>query len=204
MSASSQSVSYWIANLKDGNLDAVQHLWNRYSARLVQVAEQRLRNSPKRLADEEDVAASVFMSLCRGAAAGRFENVKDRDDLWWLLLGITRQKTVSHIRRETAQKRGAAQMRAESDVVGQSEQGREFSLDQLMGDEPTPEFLLTLDEQFDHLMGLLRDETLREIALLRIEGYTMPEIAHRMNTALRTIERKARLIRERWQQELQS
>jgi RNA polymerase sigma factor (sigma-70 family) len=201
MSGSSQSVSYWIAHLKNGNLDAVQQLWNRYAERLVNVAQQRLRHAPKHLADEEDVAASVFQSLCRGAVAGRFQDVKDRDDLWWLLLSITKQKAVNHIRRETAQKRGSRQTHAESDLDGEREIGG-FSLDQLMGDEPTPDFLAMLDEQFERLMNLLRDDTLRSIALLRIEGYTMQEVADLMGTALRTVERKAQLIRTRWQQEL--
>jgi RNA polymerase sigma factor (sigma-70 family) len=201
MSGSSESVSYWIAHLKDGNLDAVQQLWNRYAKRLVNVAQLQLRHAPKRIADEEDLAASVFQSLCRGAATGRFQNIKDRDELWWLLLSITHQKAVNHIRRENAQKRGSRQTQIETDLAGGREIGG-FSLDQLMGDEPTPEFLAMLDEQFERLMNLLRDETLRTIALMRIEGYTMQEVADSLGTALRTIERKAHLIRTRWQQEL--
>lgn len=202
MATSSQSVSYWIAHLKDGHLDAAQQLWNRYAERLVQVAQHRLKYAPKRLADEEDVAASVFQSLCRGAVAGRFQNIKDRDDLWWLLLSITRQKAVNHIRRETAQKRGSKQTQGESEIDGLVSSNGGFDLDNLVGDDPTPEFLAMLDEQFDRLMTLLRDDNLRTIALMRIEGYTMQEVADSMGTALRTVERKAQLIRSRWQQEL--
>src|SRR5262245_41905555 len=109
-----QSVSQWIAHLKEGNADAAQRLWERYAMRLVELARRRLKDAPKRVADEEDVAASVFHSLCRGAAAGRFENVKNRDDLWWLLLAITKQKSVDLVRRETAQKRGSGYVQSES------------------------------------------------------------------------------------------
>jgi RNA polymerase sigma factor (sigma-70 family) len=203
MSTSSQSISYWIAHLKDGKLQAVQQLWDRYSERLVQVAQQQLRHAPKRLGDEEDIAASVFHSLCRGAAAGRFQNVTDRDELWWLLLRITKQKTVDHIRRETAQKRGGLQTIAESDFDATHRTGTEFSLDQLMSDDPTPDYLIMLGEQFDRLLSYLRDDTLRSIALMRIEGYTMQEVAEQTGTALRTVERKVQLIRSCWQQELQ-
>jgi RNA polymerase sigma factor (sigma-70 family) len=201
--SSSQSISYWIAHLKDGKLQAVQQLWDRYSERLVQVAQQQLRHVPKRLGDEEDIAASVFHSLCRGAAAGRFQSVTDRDELWWLLLRITKQKTVDHIRRETAQKRGGLQTFAESDLDGPDTSDAEFSLDQLMGDDPTPDYLIMLSEQFERLLSYLRDDTLRSIALMRIEGYTMREVAEQTGTALRTVERKAQLIRSRWEQELQ-
>lgn len=201
MSTSSQSISYWIAHLKDGDQDAVQQIWNRYAERLVRVAQQHLRDVPKRFADEEDVASSVFQSLCRGAAAGRFENVKDRDDLWWLLLSITKQKAVNFKRRATALVRGGGQTQTEADLVG-GDNDFQFSLDQLICDEPTPDFLAMLNERFEHLMSLLRDDTLRRIASMRIEGYTMQEVADSMGTALRTIERKVQLIRKRWQQEL--
>lgn len=202
MSFSRQSVSYWIASLKEGDENAVQQLWNRYSTRLIELAQQRLRYSPKRMADEEDVALSVFHSLCQGATKGRFQNVTDRDDLWWLLLGITRDKTIDHNRREFAHKRGEGKIFTESELGSNGEADSRFLLDQLIGDEPTPDFVLALDEQFNHLLRILRDDDLRKIALLRIEGYTMQEIADQMGTALRTIERKTRLIRSRWRLEV--
>ena len=39
--------------------------------------------------DEEDVALSVFASLCRGAQCGNFKKLTDREDLWALLLVMT-------------------------------------------------------------------------------------------------------------------
>src|SRR5687767_10023593 len=131
--SSAHSVSQWIADLKQRDSDAAQRLWERYVMRLVRLARRRLKDSPKRVADEEDVAASVFYSLCRGAAAGRFQNVENRDELWWLLLAITKQKVASHVRRETAQKRGANLMHSESRL---KPDGAAFELDRLMGEEP--------------------------------------------------------------------
>ncbi len=139
--------------------------------RLVELARRRLKDAPKRVADEEDIAASVFHSLCRGAAAGRFQNVQNRDDLWWLLLAITKQKVVDHVRRETAQKRGAGRTQSESGLNGNPDDSHGFGLDRLVGDEPTPEFILMLEEQHERLLGLLRDDRLRQIAVFRIEGF---------------------------------
>src|SRR4051794_28659879 len=92
------SVSQWIAHLKEGKAEAARQLWERYALRLVEVARKRLGDAPKRLADEEDVAASVFHSVCRGAAAGRFQDINNRDELWWVLLAITKKKVVDHLR----------------------------------------------------------------------------------------------------------
>src|ERR1700754_3450109 len=149
--STAQSVSQWIAHLKEGNADAAQRLWERYAMRLVELSRRRLKDSPKRVADEEDIAASVFHSLCRGAAAGRFENVKNRDDLWWLLLAITKQKVVDHVRREGAQKRGGGRTQSEIGLNGQPDDSHGFTLDDLMSAEPSPEFIVELQEQNDRL-----------------------------------------------------
>jgi DNA-directed RNA polymerase specialized sigma24 family protein len=74
-------------------------------------------------------------------------------------------------------------------------------LDLLLGTAPTPETVLILEEENRRLMGLLRDDQLRRIALSRIEGYTIVEIADELTLSTRSIERKLRLIRNAWTKE---
>jgi RNA polymerase sigma factor (sigma-70 family) len=202
--SSAHSVSQWIADLKQKDSDAAQQLWERYVMRLVRLAKRRLRDSPKRVADEEDVAASVFYSLCRGAAAGRFQNVENRDDLWWLMLAITRHKVASHVRREMARKRGASLIESESGSLGDPRDRAAVGLDRLIGDAPTAEFVLMLEEEHERLLAMLRDDQLRQIALFRIEGYTVAEIAETLGLSTRSIERKLQLIRGVWSKELET
>lgn len=188
--------------LKTGEAAAVQSLWERYSKELILLANQRLGTAPRRLADEEDVALSVFGSICRGAAAGRFEQIKSRGELWWLLLTITKQKAVDHIRRETAEKRGGR--REQQDLcnrVGKPGVGG-FSVEDLICPGPTPDFVVALDEQYARLLSLLRDDRLQNIAVMRVEGYTDEEIAQRMSIGVRAVERKLQLIRAKWTREL--
>ncbi len=82
------------------------------------MAARHLGSAPRRIADEEDVAVSVFETLCKGAAAGRFEKLQDRDDLWKLLTAIAGMKSVDQIRRQTAKKRGGEDVRGESIIAG--------------------------------------------------------------------------------------
>ena len=195
------SVSQWIVSLRAGEVEAVENLWNRYKQRLVELASRRLADSPKRVADEEDVAQSVFLSLCRGAAAGRFEDVRNRDDLWWLVLAITKQKVVDLVRRETAKKRGGGRVLSEASDT-RTGGGQLLALDQLIGDMPTPELIVMLAEQNQRLLELLDDDRLRKIAVSRIEGYTVGEIAAELAVSTRSIERKLQLIRITWTEEL--
>ncbi len=198
----SNSVSEWLVGLQAGDDSAVSQLWKRYAGELVNLARQNLGNEPKVIADEEDVAQSVFRSICRGAAAGRFADLKSRDELWWLLLAITKQKAVNHIRRERAKKRGAGRVQAESQMSAAAEGSGMFRLDDLAGQQPTPEFIVALDEQCNRLLNLLPDEQLRQIAIFRVEGYTVAEIAGKLKISTRAVERKLQLIRTEWSDEL--
>ena len=100
------SVTRWINDLKGGELDAAQPLWERYFADLVRLARARLRASPRTAADEEDVALSAFDSFCAGVARGRFPRLDDRNDLWRVLVTITARKATDQVLRERRQKRG--------------------------------------------------------------------------------------------------
>jgi RNA polymerase sigma factor (sigma-70 family) len=200
--SSVHSVSQWITDLKQRDSDAAQRLWERYVLRLERLARQRLGDFPKRVADEEDVVISVFHSLCRGAAAGRFRRMENRDELWWLLLAITKQKVASHVRRELAHKRGENLIHRESELFGKHI--TPFNLDRLMSEQPSPEFVLTLEEQHERLLAMLRDDRLRQIALYRVEGFTVPEIAEKLGTSTRSVERKLQLIRSIWSKELET
>ena len=88
-----RSVTQWISDLKAGDDgEAARRLWDRYFTQLARLAHARLRARNRGAADGEDVALSAFESFFRGAAAGRFPRLEDRDDLWKLLTTIAAQK----------------------------------------------------------------------------------------------------------------
>jgi hypothetical protein len=105
----SGSVTQWLGALRGGDLQAAQPLWERYFARLVRLAQARLRARPwpRAVEDEEDAALSAFDSFCRAATQGRFPRLDDRDDLWRLLVALTERKLTDQVRRARRQKRGA-------------------------------------------------------------------------------------------------
>ena len=190
------SVTAWIGDLKAGRNLASEKIWQRYFGQLVRVAARRLGSAPRRVADEEDVAVSVFESLCRGAAAGRFQQLHDRDDLWKLLTAIAGMKAVDQIRRQTAQKRGGTTVRGESIVEGAGSD--ELGFDQIALGEPTPEFLAVMEEQQQEMFAVLPDQSLRDVARLRFEGFSNEEMSKELGISLRSVERKLKVIRQIW------
>ena len=98
-------VTVWIAQLQGGDPAAARPLWDRYFHRLVGLARKRLKDAPRRAADEEDVALSAFDSFCRNAEAGRFPDLADRDGLWRVLATFTLRKAAHYLRDAARLKR---------------------------------------------------------------------------------------------------
>src|SRR5262245_7834036 len=112
--ASTDSVTTWIVQLKAGQPDAAEPLWERYFRRLVELARTRLQGMPRAAADEEDAAAAAFESFWKGVEAGRFPRLSDRDDLWQILVMLTARKVIDLVREECRQKRGGGKVRQAS------------------------------------------------------------------------------------------
>jgi DNA-directed RNA polymerase specialized sigma24 family protein len=144
---------------------------------------------------------SAFDRFCTGVAHGRFPRLDDRDDLWRILVTLTRRKAIDQVQRQRRQKRGGGRVVTEADLeaVGDDE---EAGLARLVGDEPTPEFAAQVAEECRRLLGMLDDEPLRALAVARMEGYTTRELADRLDVAPRTIERKLQQIRRVWAREV--
>lgn len=154
------------------------------------------------MADEEDIALSVFDTLVRGAANGKFPLLHDRYDLWHLLVALTRQKVVDLRRFETRQKRGQGLVKNVASLGYNFERARMMTLDDLVGDAPTPEYISILSDEFRRAMQILNDDVLIKIAKDKLEGYTTSEIAKRLDISQRTVQRKLILIQNRWIQQL--
>lgn len=198
MSEEAEGVTRWLGQLAEGDPLAVQRIWEQYYGRLVRLARKKLGDSSRRVADEEDVALSAFHSFCRGAAAGRFPRLDDRHDLWKLLVTITARKASAQMRRQHRQKRGGGAVRGESVFARGDSSDRTSGLGQVMGEEPTPAVAAMVAEQCEHLLECLDSESLRQVALYKLEGYSNEEIARELDCAPRTVERKLARIRDLW------
>jgi DNA-directed RNA polymerase specialized sigma24 family protein len=159
----------------------------RYSDNAIVAGAQTERTQRGR--DEEDVALSAFDSFFRAAEAGRFPRLDDRDDLWQVLVMITLRKAADQARREGRQKRGGGQ------VALASEMDEDGAFAAVIAREPDPAFAAEMADGCRWLLEVLGDDTLRKIAVAKMEGDSNEQIAERLNVSLATVERKLRGIR---------
>ena len=186
------SVSGWIGQLKGGDAVAAQRLWERYFRRLVGLVRARIGSTIVPGTDAEDVALSTFATFCRGMQGGQFPQLRDRNDLWRLLVVLTARK-LWHCRRDArSDKRGGGLTHGPA---------TDQNLDEIAGREPTPEFAAEVAEELNRRLAGLNTAELRTIAMRKLEGYTTEEIAAQLGCARSTVERRLRLIRLHWTEE---
>ena len=186
------SVTHWIERVKDGTEGAAQQeLWDRYFSRLVALARQQMNDLPPHIRDDENLALSALNTFFVRVQRGCFPQLHDRSDLWALLAKITVRKSIDQRRYIQAQKRGLDRMQGDS-VFHQNPMGIVE-----IRDEPTPDMLAAVNEKCQQLMSALPDD-LRQVAQMKLEGYTHREIAEKLGRVERTVERKLEVIRRTW------
>ena len=99
--------------------------------------------------------------------------------------------------------RGSGRVLGESALVRPgTEQSSACGIAQVAGREPSPEFAAELADTLSHFMKSLDNDMLRTLARDNLAGYTQEEMAKRNGISLPTVQRKLKLIREKWQREL--
>ncbi len=132
------------------------------------------------------MALSVLDSFFQRARQGAFPDLNDREDLWRLLVFKTVRKAIDKLRWERSQKRGGGRVPA-----------TDAELQRVIGREPSPELAAEFADSCQHLLAQLPDD-LRQIAVWRMEGYSVEEIAGRIGRCDRTVKRYLDLIRTQW------
>lgn len=204
--SSSEVVTLWFRALADGDELAAQSLWEYCVPQLLRYSRSRLPPNLRKALDEEDVALSAFKSLCNGAQEGGLQSVQNRHELWNLLCCIASRKASGYIKHETRQKRGGGKVRGESIFLSGGNPSTADAPAGGLDNEPaapvsgmqTGDEIAELTEQCEHLLDSLDDDMLKTIALLRLEGYSVDEIAERIDCAKRSVERRLALIRKIW------
>ena len=173
------SVTQWAADLRSDDTSvrnrAAQLIWERDFSRLLERARDNLDRRGRRGADEEDVLQSMYKSFCERQKRGEYD-LANRDALLKLLVTITLHKAWNANRDEGRQKRNVALI-VESD---------RWALEQMEATEPSPAEAAIFNETLERWREVLADPDLVQIALLRLERYTIPEIAGHARRHART------------------
>jgi RNA polymerase sigma-70 factor (ECF subfamily) len=176
---------------RNGDQHAAEALFEQYTGRLLALAQSRLSNKLALRVDAEDVVQSVYRSFFAHAKTGGY--VLERSgDLWRLLVAITLNKVRSQASHHTADKRS---MDREQRAALDEWEGLSVAA---LTREPTPLEAAVLADELEHVMRQL-DPTRRQMFELRLQGYSVEEIATACDRGIRTVKRGLGQIREELQ-----
>ncbi len=142
-------------------------------------ARTRLPSDVSSRVDEEDIVQSVFRSFFRRNQGNEFFYFDDSLDVWSLLAAMTYRKVINTIKHHHRDRRRTTREQSSSTSDGSS---------QLADRNPTPEELNILVDYLAWILNHLNPAQ-REIIQLRLEGYTVAEIADRVQLSQRTVKR---------------
>ena len=193
------SVTYYMNQLREGNRDGADELWRRFYSRLVRLAHNRVNSKYRRATSGEDVAAIAIAECFKSLEEGRFPELEGRKDLWNRLAQITERRAQNEVRRQTSQKRGGGKVHGES-VFLKADEEIPQGINGIAGKEPTPEFVDEFGITVNEFLSSLSDQ-LRQIAILKMQGYTNREISKQVKVSIATVERKLAILREKLSQD---
>jgi RNA polymerase sigma factor (sigma-70 family) len=172
-------------------------IWERYFPDLLELARKNLDRRVRRRADEEDVLQSMFRSFCVRQQRGDFE-LTGHDELWRLLVTITLRKARNTARAHRRDRRDVAREQVATQAASDDSSCPGWALEQMDAARATPAEAAVLNESLERRLAALGDPELRQIALWRLEGYTNREIAQRLDSTERLVERRLERIRSKW------
>src|SRR4051794_9400207 len=106
VTAASDSFAEFLAKLRNRDDEAAREVFQRFAARLIGLARQRVTGSLKNKVDPEDVVQSAYKSFFHRYGGRELEAV-DWNNLWGLLALITIRKCVERVAYHRAQCRDA-------------------------------------------------------------------------------------------------
>ena len=181
---------------KQDDAHSAFEIWTRFFPRLLGIANKIIAGRAFPLG-AEDAVQEAFIQFFRSVQSGRYKHSLNREDLWRVLCVITIRKSRRQITREYAAKRGKGLVKHVSQSPGFNDM--EFRLEDAIEAVSTAEWDLFCSEMLEELSDELRD-----VAIMRLAGYTNPQIKEVLACSLRSIERRLQIIRATWQPHLQS
>jgi DNA-directed RNA polymerase specialized sigma24 family protein len=187
--------------IQNQNNEAIEQFWKLHFNRLTALAKRKMTQVNKRVADEEDIAISAIHSFYDGLAQKRFHSINGNNELWKILATIVCRKISKQKRNINTKKRGGGLVRGESFfIAGNNENDSNVhnSIGNNVKSHENPQFEIEFLDTCEKLYNILDDETMKNVARLIMEGYSIDEIASELGYVRRTIERKLKIIREKW------
>ena len=172
-----------LREIRSGDEEAAQALFDRYSNRVGGVASRNLANDVSGRVDADDVTQSIFRTLFRRLRDGQYD-IPPGETIWQLLVTMTLNKTRTLGTQHRAAKRDVRRSQPLEENRGQGPIHRD--------EEGLRLLKMTIVELLEGL-----SESQQKIIELRMEGHDIAAIARATKRSKRTVERVMQGFRDK-------
>jgi hypothetical protein len=86
---------------------------------------------------------------------------------------IAARKALDQLAHENSKRQGGGTLAGESRISPGRQEWDQAAIEQVVGDEPNPEFASQIAEEYQRLLDLLGDSTLQAVAIRKMEGLSI-------------------------------
>ncbi len=190
-----------------GETSAFNVILNRHNRDLVLRAETYIRRLRmyRPLYEGQEAVDDAVMAMCQRARRGELRSIQDSAAFWRELFMELRRATRStrdHFcaARRSADPKSGAPPRRRAPFEDEPELADRLSvceveIQRLLSKAPAPEDLAHVSLEIETILILLEDPALRLVLKMRIDEYTVEEIAEKLDVSSRTVNRKLSQLR---------
>jgi hypothetical protein len=185
------SVTLIIRGIRGGDDGKVTPLWARYFERLTRHANKYLRSNPRLVVEDEDVALSALNDFCNGLANGKLDYIDKREVLWGTLATIVERKALQRLRDRRWKQPVFTDLQPTAQCAGNGSTPVAIV-------EPTDPYIGVVSLELKELIDMLPNPLWRQAARMSLEGYTVREIAAKLDRGRACVHVWFRTIRAIW------
>lgn len=188
------SVSKWLHGARSGDPIATEKIVTRYINRLAEFADAALRRGERLTEDGEDFALSVLQWASTELSAGRLPDLHNRDDLWLFLVEAAQRRIV----RKQSKQRSLNQEHPTEMTMTDTLKQYDAELQDLWERGNPGAYFREVIHCWEDIINILPDQTSKDIAVLKLQGFSNREISQKLKLVSRTVDRKVIAIVEKW------
>lgn len=187
--AEQESFVQLMDRLRGRDDDAARVVFQRFAVRLIALARSRLDERVRPKVDAEDVLQSVYRSFFARQRDGEID-IDNWDSLWCILTLITIRKCLNQNQHYRAECRDVGrEVKMQGDEICPGTPG-------IARRDPSPLEVTVAIETLERLLAGL-DTLDREVTILQLQNYSIPEISAKVERAERTVHRTLDRVRKR-------
>jgi DNA-directed RNA polymerase specialized sigma24 family protein len=194
-----------------GETSAFDQILQRYNQELVLKARPYIRRLRmyEPLYEGQEAVDDAVVEMCERARRGELTSIQDSVAFWRQFL-VELRRAVRRTRNQfKAQKRGARlgeckpprrrELNEEALAPAKGRLPERLDLDRLFSKAPPPEDLAHVNLEIEAFLISLEDPALQQVLKMRIDEFTIQDIAEKLDVSSRTVSRNLLFIRSRFE-----